>query len=173
MKNTKILVVAVVAVLALFLVACQPQDVNGGGEVKLEDIRAALVEQIATMLREQGYTDEDFKWSELPGMDIVDEMTGDDFGIETGVETGFAIRAGMGLSPDDIVVIKITGDKADEIKATIKEGNQQKYEFFVDYNPAGASKIQTAIVEVYGDYVINIIFDDAEAIQAIIAELFS
>ena len=177
MKKIQILVAAVVAVLALMLTACQPQEVNspvgGGAEVELDEIRASIVEHIAAILREQGYTDEDFEWSELPGLDILDELTGDDFGIETGVDVGFAIRAGMGLSPDDIAVIRIAGGKADEIKAMIEEANQEKYDFFADYNPAGAAKIQNAIVRVYGDFVVNIIFDGAEAIDAVIAELFS
>lgn len=170
MNRKKVMLLAVVSLLAVLLAACQPQEVAG---VELDDIRAALIESIAARLRDQGYTDEDFEWAELPGLDVLDELTGDDFGIEAGVDVAFAIRAGMGLSPDDIVVIKTTDGKAEEIKAMIVAANQEKYEFFADYNPSGAAKIQNAVVKVYGDFVINIIFDDAEALDAIIAELFN
>jgi hypothetical protein len=145
---------------------------DNGASQSLESILQAVKERIAADLRDQGYTDEDFADDPLPGF-MIGEIDPEELGIGGNlIDSSFVIRPGFGISPDEIIVIKAESGKASDVRQALEARNSEREAFYRDYDPAGADRIANATLKVKGDYVICIIFDNAEAFEALIDQLF-
>lgn len=167
---------ALTLVLGLFaglLVGCNNNDQNGNGgdtDVEFADLVEAIKEKIIADLKDQGYTDDDFANEELPGY-TKEEVGSDELGFGEGmIEKAVVIRAGF-LNADELIVLEAKAGKANDLKALLETYQQERHEFWRDYNEMQAEKIENAIIKVQGNFVYYIVYEDAAGIDAAIGEV--
>lgn len=173
----KLLVIVMSLVLMILVVGC---DGNTSSNATPEEIMNGVIEKIEGLLRDQGYGDEDFEEEALPGYSIVDFTNKDDidFFPYDGVldldkiEGGFIISSNSMLNADQIVVIKVSDSSyLATIKAHFEENKESQAELFESYSPSQFEKIQNTIIEIHGDFIFYITFENAEDIEAVILNI--
>ncbi len=164
-------VLIVLVILSLFLVVgCSSSD--SGQEVNFDQVLNDVVEKISQDLRDQGYTDDDFADETLPSYVIIDLTSNglyDGLIDFTKVSAAFTIRASWDTNADRITVFEVS-DKSylNTIKGILEEENSSQREIWESYIPEQFKKVRDTIMEIEGNIIYYITYEDAEAIEDVI-----
>lgn len=166
-----------IALLALTALIMATAGCAGGAgkTASVEDIFAFIKEKMMQDLKDAGYEDADFEAEELPGYTVTDlkgegaEHVLADLDKDL-VEAGFVIKASMMLNSDQIVVIKAVSGKVGAVRQALEAEQAAQLQLWESYLADQAEKVHNAIISARGDFVILIIYPDAEGIEAIFDE---
>ncbi|MDR0196904.1 MAG: DUF4358 domain-containing protein [Oscillospiraceae bacterium] len=140
-------------------------DAPNGDAPKKESVR---VSEITAAIIEGG----DFpEMTEKTADDLADKY----FDLDTSgvTEASFYVNP-AGTNPDEIAVIKMgSAQQAQEAKAVLETYVQGRIKSWRDYVPAQVYKLDGAVIEAKGEYVVLFVCDDGGAAEKIFAEMIS
>ena len=160
----------------MLMVGCSSDGANGDTDINTDQLLENLIEKISSDLRAVGYTDDDFQGEELPGYIVID-LTDEELEFSPyvdiidfdKVEGAFTIQAAMMLNSDRITVFKVSDDSyLSEIKTILEEEKQGQYDMWREYLQDQFAKVEKTILEVEGNLIYYITYEDAEGIEDVI-----
>ncbi|MDR0223185.1 MAG: DUF4358 domain-containing protein [Oscillospiraceae bacterium] len=162
MKRIKTLLLSVIFIS--LLTSCKPaEDVFASDGVAPEK-ESKPVSEITAAIIEGG---------DFPEMTA---KTADDLEYKYGLDADGVVEASFyvnpaGTNPDEIVVLKMaSADKAAEAAEFFEKYAQERLKSWRDYLPAEVYKLENAVIETNGDYVVMFICGDGEKAKEIFEE---
>lgn len=166
----KLVLVAVVLLCMSVAVGCGGQKVEVSLEDVFEDIKAVVKADLEEVMDEEA-----FETEELPGYIVADlESEEAEYmlaGInEDDLEEGYMIAPMMNTSSDMILLFQAKEGKADSVMASLDEVLESQTETWSTYLPDQFEKVENAIIEQEGDYVLYVVYSAPETIQEVFTE---
>lgn len=151
-KNMKRILSAVLAVL-LFGTLCACGGKSSGRDIDIQALAQELVESGA------------FSDVMSPLSDNVAKRMYD---FEDEDAESFVLYTGTGATAEEIFLVKATGDEAQDFAEACRERVSEQKTAFKSYVPEEVTKLDAAILETVGDYVILVVAADAAAARAVV-----
>lgn len=169
MKKLFVLVLSVLIVLAA---GCAKTPAPS-----IEEIYAAIKEQISADLREVGFTYEDFAEEELPSYFLADlKGEGADYILpdlnKEDVQGGYVIKASMNINSNQVALIQSVPGKTQAVRTALEAELASQRQLWDSYLPDQAEKVRNTIIPVKGDFIIYITYPDPASIEGVFNGFF-
>ena len=156
-------------VVALSLCLILVMGCGGKTEVPLENVFNEVKEIVKADLHKV-LDEEAFAEADLPGYIVVDLKTEEGKNMlgqvnHDHLEKGYMIGAMMNINADMILVLEAKEGKKEDVVAALEAVLEGQIELWSTYLPDQYAKVQKAIIEEAGNYLLYVVYENPEAVR--------